>query len=263
MCVAAGVTALASYLPAWGEAPGAIRYMLEFQSRHNAKGHGVEIDDVVYKFPPWWAYLWWQWEFYGTLASVSLGVGVVVAVLRRRALELYLLTAALVPFLLLSFYVQVKLSHYIEAWQPPLILLLTVAAGNLARRRRMVGWILAVLLLAPFAYLGIQTLQAVSQVQPGVYAAVAEHLKDTDHDQGPILVRGTGGVLKSYLPKAQVLRKPDEAQGQEIEAVIVDISVSERKPNRSVENYLATNKDEFEHSESVGDVEVYIRKPAG
>ena len=263
VCVAAGVTALASYLPAWGEAPGAIRYMLEFQSRHNAKGHGVEIDDVVYKFPPWWAYLWWQWEFYGTLASVSLGVGVVVAVLRRRALELYLLTAALVPFLLLSFYVQVKLSHYIEAWQPPLILLLTVAAGNLARRRRMVGWILAVLLLAPFAYLGIQTLQAVSQVQPGVYAAVAEHLKDTDHDQGPILVRGTGGVLKSYLPKAQVLRKPDEAQGQEIEAVIVDISVSERKPNRSVENYLETNKDEFEHSESVGDVEVYIRKPAG
>ena len=115
VCVAAGVTALASYLPAWGEAPGAIRYMLEFQSRHNAKGHGVEINDVVYKFPPWWAYLWWQWEFYGTLASVSLGVAAVMAVLRRRALELYLLTAALVPFLFLSFYVQVKLSHYIGA----------------------------------------------------------------------------------------------------------------------------------------------------
>ncbi len=122
---------------------------------------------------------------------------------------------------------------------------------------------MAVLLLAPFAYLGVQTLQAVSQVQPGVYAAVAEHLEDTGYDRGPVLVRGTGGVLKSYLPEAQVLRKPEEVQGEEIEAVIVDISVSERKPNRSVEDYLASKKDEFEHSESVGDVEIYTRKSTG
>ncbi len=278
--LAAAATALGTYAPAWSEAPAAIRYMFEFQSQHNAKGHWVKINGVIYDFPPWWAYLRWQWELYGTLASLSLGVAVVVALVRRRALELYLLTAALIPFLVLSFYVQVKLSHYVGAWQPPLILLLAIVAGKLARQgstrtQRIIVGIFAVSLLAPFFYLGIQTLQAVSQIQPGPHSAVAEHLKETGHDRGPILVRGTGGVIQSYLPESQVLRKPDDAQGAEIEAVIVDSNTSERKPNRSVESYLADNQDKFEltytavkrdksePSNSTGEIAVYTRTPDG
>ena len=257
--LAAAATVLATYAPAWSEAPSAIQYMLEKQTRHNDRGHAVTINDVSYKFPPWWAYLWWQWKLYGTLATLSLGVAVVIALLRRRTLELYLLVAALVPFLFLSFYAQVKLSHYLDAWQPPLILLVALVAAKLARHR-IVGGIVAVLLLAPFVYLGIHTVQDVSQVQPGPKAAVAEHLKDTGHDKGPVLVWGSGGLIKEYLPEARVLKKPDEAQGEEIEAVIVDRSAAKRKPNRAVENYLATNSDRFESSEPVDKFEVYTRK---
>jgi 4-amino-4-deoxy-L-arabinose transferase-like glycosyltransferase len=257
--LAAAATALVTYAPAWSEAPSAIQYMLEKQSRHNDRGHGVTINDVSYKYPPWWAYLWWQWKLYGTLASLSLGVAVVIALVRRRTLELYLLVAALIPFLFLSFYAQVKLSHYLDAWQPPLILLVALVVGKLARHR-MVGGIVAVLLLAPFVYLGIHTVQDVSQVQPGPKAAVAEHLRDTGHDKGPVLVLGSGGLIKEYLPEARVLKKPDEAQGEEIEAVIVDRSAAKRKPNRAVENYLETNSDRFESSEPVDKFEVYTRK---
>src|SRR5215216_1332799 len=134
LSLAALATVLITYAPAWSEAPSAIQYMFEFQSEHNVEGHWVEINGLTYKFSPWWAYLWWQWDFYGTLASLSLAVTVLIALLRRRALELYLLVAALVPFLVLSFYVQVKLSHYFGAWQPPLILLLAIVAGKLAQQ---------------------------------------------------------------------------------------------------------------------------------
>ena len=257
--LAAAAAALATYVPLGSEAPSAIQYMLEKQSRHNARGHAVTINDVSYKYPPWWAYLWWQWKLYGTLASLSLGAAVIFAVLRRRTLEIYLLVAALVPFLVLSFYAQVKLSHYIDAWQPPLILLVALAVGKLARHR-IAGGIVAVLLLAPFVYLGIHAVQAVSQVQPGPKAAVAEYLKGTGHDRGPVLVWGSGGLIKEYLPEAQVLKKPDDAQGEAIEAVIVDRSAAKRKPNRAVESYLATNRDRFESSNPVDKFEVYTRK---
>jgi 4-amino-4-deoxy-L-arabinose transferase-like glycosyltransferase len=257
--LAAAAAALAAYAPLGTEAPSAIQYMLDKQSRHNARGHAVTINDVSYKYPPWWAYLWWQWKLYGTLASFSLGATVIFAVLRRRALEIYLLVAALVPFLVLSFYAQVKLSHYIDAWQPPLILLVALVVGKLARHR-IVGGIVAVLLLAPFVYLGVHAVQAVSQVQPGPKAAVAEYLKGTGHDKGPVLVWGSGGLIKEYLPEAQVLKKPDDAQGEAIEAVIVDRSAAKRKPNRAIESYLATNRDRFESSNPADKFEVYTRK---
>jgi len=221
--LAAAATMLATYAPLGSEAPSAIQYMFAFQSQHNAEGHPQSIIGEVYRFHPWWTHLWWQWEFYGVLAGLSLAVALVVGFLRRRPLELYLLAAALVPFLFMSFIVQVKLSNYFGAWQPPLILLLALAAVNLARwgilggvLGGVLGGMLAVLLFAPFAYLGYQTLQAVSQVQPGPYSVVAKHLEDTGHSQDPILVRG--GIYKEYLPEAQLLDKPEDAQGEEIEA---------------------------------------------
>jgi 4-amino-4-deoxy-L-arabinose transferase-like glycosyltransferase len=270
--LAAAATALATYAPLGSEAPSAIQYMLEFQSHHNDRGHRQKINDVVYKFPPWWAHLWWQWEFYGTLATLSLGVAVIFAVVRRRALEIYLLVAALVPFLFLSLYAQVRLHHYFGVWQPPLILLVALAAGKLARQG-IIGGIFAVLLLAPFAYLGVETVQAVSEVQPGPNAAVAEYLKDTGHDRGPILVQG--GRIKEYLPKAQVFDKPKDAQGEEIEAVIMD-SDSYKPRHEATTDYLAANRAKFELSYTTskknrdrfrlnpskgGDIEVYTRKP--
>jgi 4-amino-4-deoxy-L-arabinose transferase-like glycosyltransferase len=266
--LAAVATVLATYAPAWSEAPSAIQYMFEKQSRHNARGHWVEINDVSYKFPPWWAYLWWQWELYGTLASLSLGVAVLIALLRRRALELYLLAAALVPFVVLSFYVQVRLSLSFGAWQPPLILLLAVVSTKLAQQgvatggRAVARGILAVLLLAPFVYLGAEALQSVSKTQTGPNAAVAQYLKDTGHDRGTMLVHS--GRIREYLPEeAQVLDKVEDAQeGEEIEVVIINRD-SYRPRQAAITDYLETNRDQFEHGYTRGDLEVYTRKPEG
>ena len=194
-----------------------------------------------------------------------------VALLRRRSLDLYLLAAALVPFLFLSFYAQVKLAKYFSAWQPVLILVLVLAAGKLARQgisRR----IFAALLLAPFIYLGAQAIQAVSQVQPGQYAAAAEYLKDTSHDKGPTLVWGQDAVVQAYLPKASVInfssfseRWPRDAPEEEIEVVIVDVEFSRRQPSPQIEEYLAKNRDALPlaYTTNEKNIEVYARKPEG
>jgi 4-amino-4-deoxy-L-arabinose transferase-like glycosyltransferase len=265
---AAAATVLATYAPAWSEAPSAIQYMFEFQSQHNADGHEQKVNDVVYWFPPWWAHMWWQWELYGTLASFSLGVTVFIALVRRRALELYLLAAALVPFLILSFYVKVRLFYYFGVWQPPLMLLLALVAGKLAlqgstRGQQIMGGILAVLLLAPFAYIGAEAVQTVSQVQPGPNADVAKYLKDTGHDRGLVLIQS--GRIKEYLPEARVINRPKDAQDEEIEVVIIDrdSSNSTRPRHEATRNYLETNKDRFELGYTRDDLEVYVRQPDG
>src|SRR5829696_961317 len=264
--LAALATVLITYAPAWSEAPSAIQYMLEKQSRHNARGHWVEINGVTYKFSPWWAYLWWQWEFYGTLASLSLAGALLIALLGRPALDLYLLLAALVPFLVLSFYVQVRLSHYFGAWQPPLILLLAIVSGKLLQQGVASGGrggvaraILAVLLVAPFVYLGAQAVQSVSQKQTGPNLAVAQYLKDTGHDRGTMLVHSAR--IKEYLPEEdRVLDKVEDAQGKEVEVVIINRN-SYRPRQAKITDYLESNRDRFEHSYTRGNTDVYTRKP--
>ena len=122
------------------------------------------------------------------------------------------------------------------------------------------GGIFAALLLVPFAYLGVQTLQAVSQIQPGSDAKIAEHLKDTGHDRGTVLIQG--GRIKEYLPEARVINRPKDAQGEEIEVVIIrgNSSNDTRPRHEATRNYLETNKDEFELSYTSDDKEVYVRK---
>jgi hypothetical protein len=135
---------------------------------------------------------------------------------------------------------------------------------------------LAVLLLAPLAHLGFQTLQAVSHVRPGPYSVVTKHLEDAGHDRDPILI--TGGFYEEYLPKAQILYKPEDAQREEIEAVITYSDPYNRSFNQAATNYLASNGDNFEvgytytiskddgprarlDDREGGKIEVYTRKP--
>ena len=270
--LAAAATVLVTYAPlGGGRTLRVVQNMLALQSAHNAGGHWVDVNGIPYAFPPWWTFLWWQWDFYGALATLSLGVAVVSVYWQRRPAELYLFAATLVPFLFLSFCVRVKIYHYIYDWQPPLILLLALTAGTLARRGRP-GIVLAILLLIPFGYLGVQVVKAASQVEPGTYAAVAEYLEDSDQDRGPVAVWGHTGLAQAYLPEAPIMR-PEGNQKERIKVVIVDSSVSRRSPDPLVESYLETNKNKFELAYTAidrddrvelsnfeGDIKVYTRK---
>src|SRR5215216_5183261 len=276
--LAAAATALATYIPTGSRTFSLIRYMFARQSEHGTEGHLVRLNHVPYQFPPWWAHLWWQWDFYGSLAMLSLGVAIAIALLRRQSLEIYLLAAALVPLLFLSFYIPFKLPRYFFYWQPPLILLLALAAEKLAGRRTVVGAISAIFLLLPFCYLGFQTIQATSHLQPGPYRTATEYLKDTGHDRGMVLVRGIDRVVSADLPEAKTITSvPEDAQQRErIEAVIEDIKFSKRNPDPGVKEYLETNQakldfaykatglskqDKFAPPISKTDIRIYARKP--
>ena len=182
-----------------------------------------------------------------------------------------MLAAALVPFLVLSFLAQVKLVHYYSVWQPPLILLLALVAGKLARRG-VTGAIFAILLLAPFIYLGAETVKEVSELQPGPYAAAAEYLEYTGHEKSPILVWGHGSVVQAYLPEARVIYDSEHTRienlatqhpEEEIEAVIVDTNATKRKPRPEIEEYLAKNGDELPLTYTSKRLEIYTHKPDG
>lgn len=259
-------TALATYIPLGSQTPAAIRYMFEFQSAHSALGHPIYLGETIYRFPPWWAHLWWQWEFYGTLATLSLGAAIIIVLLRRHQLGLYLLTAVLVPFLFLSFYVDFKLSSYFYAWQPPLILLLALAAGELPRWRTpwwraTTGVALAALLLVPFAYLGTQAVMAPSKIQPDKRSRVAEHLERTNHDRGPILVWGPRGPFIAELPKARILTAPrQKPRGGKIETILVEKSYAIRHDRPGIKRYLDKHSDKFNVTHTVEDIDIYKRE---
>jgi hypothetical protein len=252
--LAAATVALATYAPLGSEALSAIQYMFEYQGEHNANGHTVEIAGVMYTFPPWWAHLYFQWDkVYGTLASISLGIAVAIAFLRHRPLELYLLAAVLIPFLFLSFYMQFKLGGHFYAYQPPLILLVALAAGKLASWQGIKGGILTLMILAPFVYLGVEAVQQPSRIQPSNYAKLADYLEDTQRDRDTILIWGHEGILRGELPKAHIIVDPEEAQGEEIDEIIVDKVFSKQRPNHPVEDYIETNRSNLERIETIGE----------
>src|SRR5215207_7580146 len=264
----AATTALATYIPLGLRAPSVIQFMFETQQRHNASGHfPMEVAGIITKFPPWWAHLWWQWGYYGTLATISLAVAVAIALLRHRPLDLYLLTAVLVPFLFLSFSISFKLPFYLYVWQPPLILLSALAAGKLASWQGIKGVILALVFLIPFAYVGVEDVKAISRIEPDRYAKVARYLEDTGHDQDTVLVysidnnSGNALIARADLPKARVINDPENAQEEEIEVILVEERARRKVPIPSVDNYLETNRSEFEYSGTLDHIEVYIRKP--
>jgi len=268
--VVTATTALATYIPHGLRAPSVIQIMFEAQRQHNAAGNfptPIEVAGIITNFPPWWVHLWWQWVMYDTLATISLAVAVAIALLRHRPLDLYLLTAILVPFLYLSFAISFKLPFYLFIWQPPLILLSALAAGKLASWQGIKGVILALVFLIPFAYVGVEDVKAISRIEPDRYAKVARYLEDTGHDQDTVLVysidnnSGNALIARADLPKARVINDPENAQEEEIEVILVEERARRKVPIPSVDNYLETNRSEFEYSGTLDHIEVYIRKP--
>ncbi|MCM6762434.1 glycosyltransferase family 39 protein [Rathayibacter sp. ZW T2_19] len=231
--------AVLAYLPV--HPVEAIRYLVEFQSEHNADGHLIDVAGGAYLFPPWWANLWFTAVGLGPAALAVLIAGGVLALLapERRALVLYLgsATALLLVFhLLIS---SVALPHYYAAWAWLLCAIAGVGVAEALRGGvvlpRRVARPIALLLVAASAVIAAVGSVGVLQERPSGVALVADALRERGLDEGLVLVQGmSSGVYAPYLGD-RFTTDPD-SEG----VVAIAIQESARFPVvPEVEEYLA------------------------
>ncbi|PPH99970.1 hypothetical protein C5C56_08155 [Rathayibacter sp. AY1D1] len=204
LSVAFVVTGVLAYLPV--HPVEAIRYLLEFQSEHNADGHLIEVAGTAYVFPPWWANLWFMVVGIGPAALAVLLLGTLLALLapRRRALVLYLGAATL---LLLVFHLaisSVALPHYYAAWAWLLCALAGVGIAEALRGGIVLPAPLArgvgAVLLAVSLVIAIATSAGIAQERPTGIARVADVLRERGLDGGLVLAQGmSSGVYVPYI----------------------------------------------------------------
>lgn len=251
---------LASYLPLGGEAPEAVRFMVEYQTQeHAAAGHPVVVAGEAFLSAPWWAYGWWQWRSVGSLALVALVSASLGAVLLspRRWIVGLLVASILWPLAYFSFVAEFGLPHYLHLWQPVLVLLAAIGITELARRggATRVG---AVALTAALAVVGVQTLSGVATTERLGYGAIGDRLDGRDLTDQAVVVWGQTLVAEHELPGAQIVRYPAEAT-RPIVAVIVDPGTVVRDPRPEVEAFLLAEGSAFEASE-VDNITLHLRR---
>ncbi|WP_418516769.1 ArnT family glycosyltransferase [Curtobacterium flaccumfaciens pv. flaccumfaciens] len=184
----------------------AIRYMLEFQSEHDAKGHLAVIAGHTYRFAPWWAEFWYMARGVTPLLAVVLAVGILAAlVVRPGRLVLYLVAAA-VPLMVFLGTSKVALAHYYDAWMPIVIALAAVGYTRLAqsvrtgRRARRTTPPVASAVIAAVVVLGVgaavvpavQQTAAVARVRPSGVGLLDQALRAHGMDGGRILFTAYG-----------------------------------------------------------------------
>ncbi|TDX74556.1 dolichyl-phosphate-mannose-protein mannosyltransferase [Rathayibacter sp. PhB151] len=235
------VTAVLAYLPV--HPVEAIRYLLDFQSEHNASGHMIDVAGAPYRFPPWWANLWFMLSGVGPAALAVLVLGGLLALLapRRRALVLYLAGATL---LLLVFHLlisAVALPHYYVAWAWLLCVLAGVGIAEALRDGLVLPWRIArpagVLLLVASLVIAAATSVGIVQERPTGIARVAGALHERGLDGGLVLVQGmSSGVYVPYIGDRYTTDPASEG------IVAIAIEESARFPlDPRVEEYLATD----------------------
>jgi hypothetical protein len=215
--------------------------MFAFQARHARMGHPVFVNGEIYGHPPWWSHLWWQWQNYGTAATISLGLALGATLLMRpRPVLGYLWAAALVPFVYLSFCTDFKLGHYYYVWQAPLTLLAAAAIGRLLA---MGGWrrLAALGMLLPLVWSGATTVSEVATLKPHDYPIAAKLLRANHATDGPVVVFGYGKVAGYYLPGIPIIGVRTIASGKpvpgSVEAVIDDPAITTRYRGRQAQAY--------------------------
>lgn len=241
--LAFAVTAVLAYLPV--HPVEAIRYLLDFQSEHNADGHLIDVAGQAYQFPPWWANLWFTLTGIGPAALAILLVGCLLALVarRQRLLVAYLGGAAA---LLLVFHLvvsSVALPHYYEAWA---WLLCALAGVGIAEALRdalaLPRWIarpLGVLLVGASVVVAAATSAGIADERPTGVARVAGVLHERGLDGGLVLMQGmSSGVYAPYLGD-RYTTDPGSAG-----IVAIAIERSARFPvDPRVEEYLATDPE--------------------
>ena len=238
------------------ETDDAIRYMFELQREHARQGHIVVVAGTTYQHPPWWTHLWFQWESLGALGSLSMVAGVAAAMtLGRRRLSGYILAAVMVPLAYFSFFAGVALHHYHFAWQAPLALLAAIGLIELLRQSRW-GVVLALVVALPLMFLGVRTVMVVAQIEQSDYAAAAEILDEKGLSEGNVVVVGYPHLARAYLPKANLLKEPDD---QFPDAILVDSRIWSRFPRPDIDQYLKDHQLDFDYYLR-DPLEVYVRR---
>ncbi|QJU53493.1 glycosyltransferase family 39 protein [Herbiconiux sp. KACC 21604] len=193
-CGVGAVVGLLVYLPVG--LFDSVRYMLDFQSQHDATGHLIAVAGVAYTFPPWWSNLWFWFDGMGVVPVLVVLVGTVASVFSRRWALLGMLGSAIA--LLLVFYLlvsDVALGHYYYAW----VWLFCAAAGvgvaellrpKTSRVLLSVTRIGAVLLLAVAVVCGVWTSAVIAGQRASGMALVLPELESLGIDEGDIYVAG-------------------------------------------------------------------------
>lgn len=201
--------AAALYLPM---GLSAVTFMVQFQTDHARDGHLVEVAGQVYRFPPWWAELWFLYVGVGVISVALLVLGCLATVFTRSWRLLACLGAAFCTlFLFFALLSSVTLPHYYYVLMPFLILLGALGYDGLASRlpQWAAGMMLAtgaIAVCVPAAQLS----QEIWQVHLTGAAHVQGILSETGTPQGRIFA--TGMSPSAYYAYLQGVATRDLAQ---------------------------------------------------
>ena len=199
----------------------------------------------LYSRPPWWANLWWQWKSLGTPATVSVAACVALApfLLPRRALLLLGLAIG-VPLLVYIVRLNYTLPYYYYAWQPQLMLLCALVLWTLLRREGFAR-LAAVAIAVPLIAAAGGTVRDVANARDHDFREAANELGPRLRS-GAIVAWGleAGNIIRSELPGSTVVQTTDSTPN--ISGIIVDPTISTRRPSPAITAYLREHRDELE-----------------
>jgi Dolichyl-phosphate-mannose-protein mannosyltransferase len=218
-----------------------VKAMFELADARNRVGQPYVIDGKLHVQAPWWALGWYQWKSLGTAAAVSLAGTIILApfVLKRSAAVLVVL-AVLVPPVALALSVDFALPYWYYAWQPQLVLCGALVVAALVTRgggARVIGAALAI----PLAITALANVRDVARLEPRDFRVAARDLGGRLHS-GTVATWDGSSPLPTYLPG---LRETGNPIGVTLSAVVVDRTVSGRRPNPALRAFLRAHRKDF------------------
>jgi 4-amino-4-deoxy-L-arabinose transferase-like glycosyltransferase len=207
------------------------------QQVHVGQGHDMLVAGTVYQHPPWWAHLWWQQQYLGTIGVAALWtatLGLALAWRAHRRAALISAVALLIPVLVITVS-PLKLPHYHLAWAAPQAL--AAGFGLVAAWRRGRAWRLGALaVMVALAVPAAATVRTTATLQPNDYAAAGQFLHDRQLDRSTVLVQGYPNVVRAYLPHAKLVNRPP---GPAPTVILVDPVVADRQKGAPLTGYIA------------------------
>lgn len=241
-----------AYVPALGNMPEQVRYMLHFQSLQRSRGHVVQIGGRVYRHPPWWAQFRWQWDASWVMALGFLVLLVVAIVAARRDANMALLVGVLgINLVFFAFISGNVLAHYPYAWAPAAAAISGIALWMLVSNGRSLGRVAAVTLAIFLIVPAVQLINRTAHIRSTNYAATATFLRHTLGGHPDVVLIGYNNVLRAYLPHVNLVKDTRHASAS---AFVIDPRVDHRS---SLPFALSAHRQAFTLRE-IGQLKVYV-----